>query len=215
MFEEGVSALALKENSNLNEGLTYRDVNTIISIDKNIFAGTVRDVFRWDNNAWVSSSKGIKNKNIVSMSASPKGDILYAGSGGYDGKKGMFESIPCLYISKDYGKIWEPSDDGLPAGTLVYSIAMNMVKPERIYLGTSDGVYMSDDSGDDWSKTDSGLPDDFRVFDVKIKQMSDGNSVVCAAGSKGIFMAVDADHPQWLSKNYGLPKTNITGVALE
>jgi photosystem II stability/assembly factor-like uncharacterized protein len=217
MFEEGISKISAEENSYLNKGLTYRDVNTIITSGNDIFAGTVKDVFKWDNKnkTWLSSSQGIKNKNIISLAAAPKGDILYAGAGGYYDKKGMFESVPCLYISKDNGKTWKESEDGLSDDTLVYSIAVNAAKPERIYLGTSDGIYMSDDSGDDWSKTDDGLPDDFRVFDIRIKHMTDGNDTVYAAGSKGIFMAVDTDDPVWISKNYGLPKTNITGIVLK
>jgi hypothetical protein len=59
------------------------------------------------------------------------------------------------------------------------------------------------------------LPDDFRVFDIRIKHIPDGNDVVYSAGSKGIFMAVDTDAPVWIDKNYGLPKTNITGIVLK
>lgn len=217
MFEEGISKVGAEENSFLNNGLVYRDVNTIITSGNDIFAGTVKDVFRWDdkNKTWVSSSEGIKNKNIISMAATPKGDILFAGAGGYYNRKGMFESVPCFYMSKDNGKTWKEADDGIPDDTLIYKIAINAAKPERIYLGTSDGVYMSDDGGDDWSKTDDGLPDDFRVFDVRISHMNDGNDVVYAAGSKGIFMAVDSGDPNWSGKNYGLPKTNITGIVLK
>ena len=215
-FEEGISKIGAEKKSYMNNGLVYRDVNTVIASGSELFAGTVKDVFKWDdkNKTWVSSSAGIKNKNIVSMAATPKGDRLYAGAGGYYSRKGYFESVPCLYMSKDEGKTWEKWDDGLPDGTLVYKIAINTAKPERIYLGTSDGIYMSDDGGDDWSKTADGLPDDFRVFDVRIAHMNDGNDLVYAAGSKGIFMTVDSDDPEWIDRNYGLPKTNITGIVV-
>ena len=122
--------------------------------------------------------------------------------------------MACLYMSKDEGKTWEEWDDGLSDDTLVYKISVNTAKPERIYLGTSDGVYISNDGGDDWSKADDGLPDDFRVFDIRIAHMNDGNDVVYAAGSKGIFMTVDGDDPVWIGRNYGLPKTNITGIVI-
>ena len=39
----------------------------------------------------------IKNKNIISLGSDVKNNILYASSGGYDGEKGFFENIPCLY----------------------------------------------------------------------------------------------------------------------
>ena len=218
MFDEGISKIDYEKSKDnfLNNGLTYRDVNTIITTGNDIFAGTAKDIFKWDNKSkkWLASSGGIKNKNIISMASTPKGDILFAGSGGYYNKKGMFESVPCLYVSKDNGKTWEDSDDGLPGDTLVYTIAVNKSVPERIYLGTSNGVFMSDDSGDEWSKTDNGLPDDFRVFDIRIYHVTDGNDVVYAAGSKGVFMAEDNDDPEWTDKNYGLPKTNITAIAV-
>ncbi|NLD35699.1 MAG: hypothetical protein GX654_02405, partial [Desulfatiglans sp.] len=81
--------------------------------------------------------------------------------------------------------------------------------------GTSRGVYISSDSGDDWGKTDDGLPDDFRVFDIKIKNLDDENAFVYAAGSKGLFMAYDTDDPEWVNRDYGLPKTNITGIVIK
>jgi len=220
MFETGILIKKTSVNgvsTPMIDGLTYRDVNTIITADNSVFAGTIKDVFKWNESskAWNSAAEGIKNKNIISLAVNPKGDVLYAGAGGYDGKKGRFEDIPCLYKSSDNGKTWEESDDGIPDNTLVYKIAVNNTKPERIYLGTSDGIYRSDDSGNDWSKTDEGLSDDFRVFDIKITHMVDGNDLIYAAGSKGIFMSVDTDDQTWTGKNYGLPRTNITGIVLK
>ncbi|MBN1905818.1 MAG: hypothetical protein JW927_12050 [Deltaproteobacteria bacterium] len=214
VFDEGVSMVGADEKRYLNTGLTYRDVNTIITSEKNIFAGTVKDIFRWDNQkkVWESASVGIKNKNIISMAVTPKGDMIFAGAGGYLDEKGFFDSTSCLYMSRDNGKTWEAWDDGMPGDTLVYSIAINMKRPERIYAGTSDGVYMSYNGGDDWDKTDDGLPNDFRVFDIKIKNLDDENDLVYVAGSKGIFMAFDTDDPDWVNRGYGLPKTNITGI---
>jgi photosystem II stability/assembly factor-like uncharacterized protein len=217
VFDDGISMVGAGENAYLNSGLTYRDVNTIITSGNNVFAGTVKDIFRWDSTKkkWESASAGVKNKNIISMAATPKGDILYAGAGGLLDAKGFFQSFPCLYISKDKGKTWKGWDDDILGGTLVYSIAVNSIKPERMYVGTSDGVYMSDDGGDDWDKTDDGLPDDFRVFDIKIKNLDDGNALVYATGSKGVFMAFDSNDPDWINKDFGLPKTNITGFVVK
>jgi len=217
VFDEGVSKVGADEKRYLNAGLTYRNVNAIITCSNGLFAGTVKDVFRWDNTKkmWESSSEGIKNKNIISLATTPKGEIIYAGAGGYLDEKGFFTSSPSLYMSKDNGKTWEAWDDGIPGDTLVYSIAINKKRQERIYAGTSDGIYMSDDGGDDWDKTDDGLPDDFRVFDIKIKNLDDGNDLVYSAGSKGLFMAFDTDDPDWINRGYGLPKTNITGIEIK
>lgn len=181
-----------------------------------IFAGTVKDLFKWDtaSNAWRSMSNGIKNKNILSMGADPQGNILYAGSGPYDQEKGFFEKIPCLYKSTDRGKTWSVSDKGIPDGTLVYEITANPARPERVYLGASDGMYRSVDSGENWTKMEAGLPKDLRIFDIEIARMPGKKDVVYAAGSRGIFMTVDDDATSWTGKSYGLPPTNITGIVL-
>jgi photosystem II stability/assembly factor-like uncharacterized protein len=217
VFNEGISKVEEGQKNYLNTGLTYRDVNTIITSGNNVFAGTVKDIFRWDNTKKMlePASVGVKNKNIISMAATQKGDVLFAGSGGLLDAKGLLRSFPCLYMSMDNGKTWEAWDDGIPGDTLVYSIALNNKRPERVYAGTSDGVYMSDDGGDDWDKTDDGLPDDFMVFDIKIKNLDEGKDLVYAAGSKGVFMAVDSDDPDWVNRDYGLPKTNITGIVIK
>ena len=200
----------------LNKGLAYRDVNTFLVLSKDLYAGTVNDLYKWDEASknWKASSEGIKNKNIISMNADPKGDILYAGSGTYQDEKGFFENIPCLYKSADKGHTWEVSDRGLPDDTLVYVFAVNPQSPERIYIGTSDGIYRSVNSGKKWNRMKHGLPDESRVFDIKIARTPDGKDVVYAAGSKGIYMAMDEKSPQWEDKSYGLPQTSITSIIL-
>ena len=177
------------------KGLTYRDVNVLFTHEKSLYTGTAKDLFKWDmaSNGWVSTSEGIKNKNIISIDYDPQGKILYAGSGPYGDKKGLFEDIPCLYKSTNEGKTWAATDKGIPDGTLVYVIAINPNRFERIYLGTSDGVYRSTDKGRNWLKMKYGLPKGLRVFDIKIARVSDGKDVVYAAGSNGVYMTVDDD----------------------
>lgn len=200
----------------MNQGLAYRDVNTLYSHQKALYAGTSHDLFKWDNNEnrWVPFSQGIKNKNILAISSTADNKILLAGSGGYNGAKGRFEDIPCLYKSLDAGLSWEASDKGIPDGTLVYSIAVTRSKPESIYVGSSNGVYRSINEGKNWSKTQEGLPEQFRVLDIKTEKMKDGHNVIYAAGSKGIFMTVDDGKSSWVSKNYGLPQTAITSMII-
>lgn len=200
-----------------NNGLTFRDVNVLFAPGKALYAGTVKDLFKWGESSkqWVPASRGIKNKNILSMAADPEGKTVFAGSGAYEGKRGRFEDIPCLYRSLDAGLTWTGWHKGLPDGALIYTIAVNLRRPERIYLGTSDGVYRSTNSGQDWSKMTGGLPNGLRVFDIEIAHIADGMDVVYAAGSKGVFMSMDVDEAVWASKSYGLPRTAITSILIE
>lgn len=200
----------------LNNGLTYHDVNILFPRGNDLFAGTVEDLFKWDETSrqWKSTSEGIKNKNIISISADPQDKTLYVGSGSYGGEKGRFEDIPCLYKSTDNDHLWVASDKGIPDGTLVYIIVVNPKRSERIYLGTSDGIYRSIDKGETWAKMENGLPRRLKVFDIKIAQMPDGKDVVYAVGSNGIFMTTDDEETLWVNKSYGLPQTAITSIIL-
>ena len=199
-----------------NKGLTYRDVNVIIDHGQDLFAGTLKGIFMWDDasNEWKGLSDGIKNSNIISLGIDPKGETIYAGAGAYQSNKGRFEDIKCLYKSEDKGKTWKASDRWLPDNTLVYAIAVNPNKPERIYLGTSEGVFRSTNSGKRWSKMKEGLPDEFKAFDIKIIHTSDDKYLVYAAGSSGVFMALDEKRARWIDRSYGLEKTNITSIVL-
>jgi hypothetical protein len=199
-----------------NESLTYRDVNVLLVDGKDIFAGTINDLFQWDeaSKGWKAISGGIENKNIISLGVDPQGDSMYAGSGAFQDEKGFFESIPCLYKSTDQGKTWKASDRGLPDDTLVYVISVNPSKPERIYLGTSEGIFRSTKSGKKWSKMEDGLPDELRIFDIKIVRVDDDKDLVYAAGSSGVFMTIDDNKSPWVDRSYGLEKTNITSIVV-
>jgi photosystem II stability/assembly factor-like uncharacterized protein len=199
-----------------NKGLGYRDVNVLLKGVNTLYAGTIKGLFRFDEKSgkWTDISGDIKNRDIIAIDTAPDGETIYAGAGVYQDDKGMFEIIPSLYKSIDKGKTWKASDRGLPDNTLVYAIAVNPKKPERIYLGTSEGVFRSTNSGKRWSRLTKGLPDEFKAFDIKIIHTSDDKDLVYAAGSKGVYMALDDKKARWLDRSYGLEKTNITSIVL-
>jgi hypothetical protein len=199
-----------------NQGLVYREVNVLFSHRDLLFAGTAKDLFKWDEEAveWVPASEGIQNKNILSLGGDLEAKILYAGSGAYDEEKSFFQEVPCLYKSMDQGRTWIPCDEGIPDGTLVFTITVNPGRPERIYLGTSDGIYRSTDAGRQWSRMEQGLPKALNVFDIKMARMPDGKDVVYAATAVGVFMTTDDDETRWVSRNYGLEPTAVTSLLL-
>jgi len=200
-----------------NDGLTYRDVNVIFRNSGALLAGTINGIFRLDEKAekWIDTSEGIIKKNIISISATPDGGTIFAGSGAYAVQKGFFQDIPSLYKSVDNGRTWENAGSGLPEGLLVYSITVNPLKPERIYLGTSHGVYRSTDGGNKWSGMEDGLPEEFRVMNIMIAHTSENKDLVYAAGANGLFMALDEDNPNWISRSYGIERTYISDILLQ
>jgi hypothetical protein len=209
---DGISSWKL-----LNKGLTYHDVNTLFDGSANLFAGTVNGVFRWDENSksWIDSSQGLENRNICSFAASPDGKTIYAGVGVYQDRKGRFKSISSFYKSANNGSTWDTSDKGLPDGVLVFSIAVNPQRSERIYLGTSEGVYRSIDGGSKWSKIDAGLPRKFKALDVKIAHVSGDKALVYAGGANGLYVAIDDDKTFWASRSYGLDNTYVSSILVQ
>lgn len=208
-------AEAAKSWHPLNAGLNYRDVHVLFASDKDLFAGTDKDLFRWveEKQQWVSSASGMKNKNIIAMAGDPTGRILFAGAGVFQESKGLFEDVPCLYRSTDQGRTWTASAKGLADDLLIYGIALNARRPERIYLGTSDGVYRSIDQGAQWQKTALGLPKNTRVFDIKMTRVNNEADVIfVACGTKGVYTALDDEKPLWAIRNYGLEPAMITSL---
>ncbi len=199
-----------------NEGLVYHDVNVLFPENEKVFAGTVKDLFRLDrsSNKWVSCSKGIRNKNITALGGEPGGQVLYAGAGAYGGEKGLFEKIPCLYKSSDHGVTWIASDKGIADGTIIYAVAVNAVSPQTVYLGTSEGIYLSHNRGSKWEKAKKGLPKDFKAFDIKIVRLPEGESRIYAAGSAGVFVALDDESPCWVKKSHGLAPSAVTSIVV-
>jgi hypothetical protein len=200
-----------------NKGLTYRDVNMLFTSAGNLFAGTINGLFKWDETSkkWLDVSAGVKNKNIFAIDSDSQGKTLYAGAGAYQNAKGRFESVDSLYKSSDYGTSWEASCKGLPDDVLIFSVAVNPRKPERIYLGTSEGIYRSIDSGKKWSKTDDGLPDKLQILDIRIAPAAGSEDLVFAGGANGLFMALDNEKPEWVSRSYGLEQTFVSSILLQ
>ncbi|MFC1869455.1 hypothetical protein ACFL0H_15170, partial [Thermodesulfobacteriota bacterium] len=62
-----------------NKGLTFYDVNVLFTHGQDLFAGTAKSLFKWDeaSKRWSSTAEGIKNKNIFSIGADSQGKILY------------------------------------------------------------------------------------------------------------------------------------------
>lgn len=200
-----------------NSGLYCREVNVLYTGGKSLFAGTERELFKWNSSSgkWEAQSDGIMNKNIVAMAGDKQEAFILAGAGAFNYEKGFFSSIPCLYKSSDRGKTWVASDKGLPNGTLVYSIAVNPEKPNRIYLGTSEGVFRSTNSGEKWEKTNEALPKRVRVLEIQFARTAKGDHLVyAAAGPHGVFRAPDAEEVLWSNLSYDIGFSSITGIAL-
>jgi hypothetical protein len=76
-----------------------------------------------------------------------------------------------VYVTRDGGATWSPSNQGIGApflpdpqpefGQCVHKVAPDAVSPERYYLQNHGGVYRSDDGAASWTSVADGLPGDF------------------------------------------------------
>jgi ligand-binding sensor domain-containing protein len=90
-------------------------------------------------NSWQEQNRGLTTRDLQVVKVA---DRIYLGSllGGF-------------FVSKD-GKRWSPENIGL-LNTNIHCLAVDWKEPERIYLGTEDGVYKRD--GERWRKASDGL----------------------------------------------------------
>ena len=103
-----------------------------------------------------------------------------------------------VYHSTDAGGTWSSSNTGLPASSLLYSLAVDPKNPTTLYLGvflsTTGGplIYKSTNSGLSWSPSGTGLPSAQGVYDLAIDPKTPSNlfaSLVVAINASGSVVA--------------------------
>lgn len=110
-----------------NSGLTDKHVLQLASMGTRLFALTSKGVFISVNNGtnWAANSSNLKNISCLLV----VNNELFAGT-----------DSTGVYLSADSGSTWTPFNSGIPAGTRVWSLAVNS---DNIFAGTSTGVWRS------------------------------------------------------------------------
>ncbi|NIP44245.1 MAG: hypothetical protein GWN61_09330, partial [candidate division Zixibacteria bacterium] len=163
---------------------------------------------------WEPSSKGLGNLYIESLAINPKNtNVVYAGT--HKGK---------LYKTIDGGQTWTYSSAGIQDEAIVYSIAIDPVSPNRVYIGTrgisNNGgppwngvVYKSTDHGDTWrpSLSDAGGPEEEDwAYSLEVHPKAT-NLIYAATHEHGIYLSHDFGD-NWEPSNTGI--TNLTARAV-
>lgn len=76
---------------------------------------------------------------------------------------------PLIYRTRDYGKSWTMTANGIPQGSYVRSVREDPVRKGLLFAGTETGVYFSIDDGENWQQLKLNLPT-VPVHDVNIHQ---------------------------------------------
>jgi len=112
---------------------------------------------------WERISEGITSEQwIFSLAVHPVNpDVIYGASkNGVEKGSGEPEFQGTVVKSADGGETWSEIVNGLYRGNEFYSIIIDPVDHERLYLcSSSDGMFMSEDAGASWQAINDGLTD--------------------------------------------------------
>ena len=143
---------------------------------------------------------------------------LYAGMAG-DTDEGRFVSAG-LYRSND-GGAWRRIDGSFEDPPEVHAVLIDPRRPERVLIGTQNGIFRSNDRGDSWRRLSAPVPDN-AVWSL-IRDPTDLDVVLAGYEPAALFRSAD-DGESWtqveLPASYPdvamgpeMPK-RVTGIAI-
>ncbi len=96
---------------------------------------------------------------------------------------------PYLYLTTDGGANWTMINDDLPEHGSTYTIGVDHVDPDLLFVGTMTGVFVSNTPEVTWVKLKGGIPASVQVMDLDI-QMEEDDLVVSTFG-RGVYILDD------------------------
>ncbi len=95
---------------------------------------------------------------------------------------------PYIYLTRDYGEIWESISSNLPEFGNVRTVRQDPRHEDILYAGTEFGFFISDDEGQEWHRFMNGLPV-VRIDDVLVHPRD--NDLVLATHGRSIYVMDD------------------------
>ncbi len=96
---------------------------------------------------------------------------------------------PYLYKTTDGGAHWTPISADLPEHGSTYTVGVDHVDPNLLFVGTMTGVFVSNSPEVRWVKLKAGIPASVLVMDLNI-QMDEDDLVVSTFG-RGVYILDD------------------------
>jgi len=161
--------------------------------------------------SWQVINQGLPYLYINSLAINPLNPlILYAGTYEHG-----------VYKTTDGGATWAATGPGLSPIPIVYTIAVDPVTPEVVYIGTRNqqegppwggGLYKTTNGGDTWVKSKLGINEDW-VYDITIDP-SNPSIIYAATHSKGVFKTVSAGS-YWEPVNNGITDLSTRSIVID
>ncbi|HVG22503.1 MAG TPA: hypothetical protein VNI02_25915 [Blastocatellia bacterium] len=129
-----------------------------------------------------------------------------------EGRRGLLAAtMDGLYRTVDETKGWEKVViSGYEPDGRVYAVSAHKDTPQRIYIGTKQGLFISDDGGVNWLHVDRG-PSDMSIKAIA-QDPRDGQTVLLGT-NQYIFRSTNAGRT-WVRRGGGLPSGDFTSVVI-
>ncbi len=112
-------------------------------------------------------------------------DVAYAAC--HNAFAGDFKAY--LYKTIDGGATWTPISGDLPERGATYTIGVDHVDPNLLFVGTMTGVYVSNTPEVKWVKLKTGIPASVQVMDLDLQR--DEDDLVVSTFGRGVFILDD------------------------
>jgi photosystem II stability/assembly factor-like uncharacterized protein len=112
-------------------------------------------------------------------------DVAYAAAHNFNA--GDYQ--PYLYRTTDGGATWRGINANLPEHGSTYTVAIDHVDPNLLFVGTMDGVYVSNTEEIEWVKLKAGLPGSVLIMDMDLQAEED--DVVVSTFGRGVYILDD------------------------
>ncbi len=96
---------------------------------------------------------------------------------------------PYLYKTTDGGATWAPISTNLPEHGSTYTVGVDHVDPDLLFVGTMSGVYVSNTPELRWVKLKAGIPASVLVMDLDIQR--DEDDLVASTFGRGVYVLDD------------------------
>jgi hypothetical protein len=123
-----------------------------------------------------------------------------------------------IFVSKDGGAHWAPSNSGLPTSFLigrysheVSSVVIDPVTTTNVYAATNDGVWKSTNGGTTWKQQSTGITD-LAIHPLAIDPSAPA-TVYAGTVNAGVFETTNGG-ASWSAVNTGLTSTFITSLVI-
>ena len=96
---------------------------------------------------------------------------------------------PYLYRTTDGGAHWSSISADLPEHGSTYTIGVDHVDPNLLFVGTMTGVFVSNTPKIEWVKLTAGIPASVQVMDLDLQR--DEDDLVVSTFGRGVFILDD------------------------